>query len=163
MSWLWSPPLLWLLLGSVLLGLALLGVDTDGLLLIGGLTALLITVVTALLPLPPILAAALFIAVSGASYGWLRRWSRRQREAALPQSSQADLARVISGFSDGTNAERPGEGRVLWQGQSWAAVNLESSSPLAPGRVVQVMGRDGTRLQILARSEATGPGPEAGR
>lgn len=155
MFWLWSPPMLWLLLGSILLGLALLGIDTDGLLLIGGLTSLLLTVATTLLPLPPFLAAVLFVGVSTAGYGWLRRWSRQQREAALPHSSQADLARVISGFSQSTGTARSGEGRVLWQGQSWAAINLDSSTPLAPGTVVQVMGRDGTRLQVMARDERT--------
>ena len=40
--------------------------------------------------------------------------------------------------------------RVRWQGQSWAADNLEPEQPLAPGTQVVVMGRAGTRLQVLA-------------
>ena len=50
---------------------------------------------------------------------------------------------VIVGF-DGSGA-----GRVRWQGQSWAALNLEPSQPLSPGSEVVVMGREGTRLQVL--------------
>jgi membrane protein implicated in regulation of membrane protease activity len=52
---------------------------------------------------------------------------------------------VIDAFDAG------GEGRVRWQGQSWAALNLEPSRPLAPGSEVVVMGREGTRLQVLPR------------
>jgi len=51
---------------------------------------------------------------------------------------------VIGGFDQASS------GRVRWQGQSWAADNLEPEQRLAPGAVVVVMGRDGTRLQVLA-------------
>jgi membrane protein implicated in regulation of membrane protease activity len=51
---------------------------------------------------------------------------------------------VIGGF------EQESRGRVRWQGQSWAADNLEPEQRLAPGAVVVVMGREGTRLQVLA-------------
>jgi membrane protein implicated in regulation of membrane protease activity len=40
---------------------------------------------------------------------------------------------------------------VLWQGQSWAALNLEPERPLPVGCSVTVMGREGTRLQVLSR------------
>lgn len=152
LPWLWSAPVLWLLLGTALLTLALLGIDTDGLILIGGITALLLTLATAVLPLPPLLTAALFVGVSAAGYGWLRRWSRRQREAALPSSSHAEHAEVISGFGSGDDPDC-GHGRVRWQGQSWAADNLEGGRVLQPGAQVLVMGRDGTRLQVLPQSD----------
>jgi membrane protein implicated in regulation of membrane protease activity len=143
-AWLGSAPLLWFLLGTMLLGLALLGVDSDGLLLIAGLTALLLSLATSLLPVPPVLAAALFVLAGAVGYAWLRRWSRRQREAIPPSSASAERAEVISGFGSG-NAQ----GRVLWQGQSWAAENLAGGRILLPGSRVLVMGRDGTRLQVL--------------
>lgn len=146
--WLWTAPVGWLVLAAVLLTLVLLGIDTDGLILITGLTALLLTLVTALMPLPPLLAMALFVGVSAVGYGWLRRWSRRQKEAALPSSSSAERAEVISGFDEGANR---GEGRVRWQGQSWAAVNLDAARCLPAGTEVLVMGRDGTRLQVLPK------------
>jgi membrane protein implicated in regulation of membrane protease activity len=139
---------LWVILGAVLLTLALAGIDTDGLILVGGVVALLLALISAALPLPPLLAMAAFVAGCAVAYGWLRRWSAGQREAAPPLSSQAERAAVISGF--GSGAEHPsGEGRVLWQGQSWAAVNLEASQALEPGASVLVMGREGTRLQVL--------------
>lgn len=153
-SWLWSAPALWLLLGLALLLLELLGIDGDGLMLVGGVTALLLTVITGLLPLPPLLAVGLFVVVAAAGYGGLRRWSRQQREAALPSSASADHAVVISGFGSGESADA-GQGRVRWQGQSWAAVNLDDQHTLAPGAQVMVMGRDGTRLQVLPEGDKT--------
>ena len=43
-------PLLWLGLGALLLTLVLIGVDSDGLLLVGGLAALLLVLLTSALP-----------------------------------------------------------------------------------------------------------------
>lgn len=140
-----APPPLWLALGGILLLLALLGIDTDGLLLIGGMAGLALAVVAAVTPLAPWLQVLLFCGLVGAGYGWLRRWSRRQDERAIPPAARAEHAEVITAFDAG------GEGRVRWQGQSWAALNLEPSRPLAPGSQVVVMGREGTRLQVLPR------------
>jgi membrane protein implicated in regulation of membrane protease activity len=53
---------------------------------------------------------------------------------------------VISGFA----ASDSDRGRVRWQGQSWAAVNLEPTRTLHQGEAVLVMGRDGTTLQVIA-------------
>jgi membrane protein implicated in regulation of membrane protease activity len=50
-----------------------------------------------------------------------------------------------------TAFDASGEGRVRWQGQSWAAVNLAPGQALPPGTQVTVMGREGTRLQVLPR------------
>ena len=38
---------------------------------------------------------------------------------------------------------------MRWQGQSWAATNLEPEQTLTPGEAVVVMGRDGNQLQVL--------------
>jgi membrane protein implicated in regulation of membrane protease activity len=137
-----------MVLGGVLLTFALTGIDTDGLILISGVTALLLALVTAALPLPPLLAMAMFVAASAMGYNGLRRWSAGQREARPPLSSQAEHASVISGFGSGA-ADPSHEGRVRWQGQSWAAVNLDAAHRLDPGDTVLVMGREGTRLQVL--------------
>ena len=77
----------------------------------------------------------------------LKRWSERRRERAIPLAAAAAEAIVISGF-DGSPPER---GRVRWQGQSWAAVCLESGGSLRPGAPVTVMGREGNRLQVMVR------------
>jgi membrane protein implicated in regulation of membrane protease activity len=94
-------PLFWLLVATGLWLLVLLGLDGDGVLLVGGSAALL----------PP----------------------------------KADQAQVISAFNP------DGSGRVQWQGQSWAALNVDPHTPLNPGERVTVMGRDGNCLQVMAR------------
>jgi membrane protein implicated in regulation of membrane protease activity len=125
-------PLLWLGFGALLLSLVLIGIDSDGLLLVGGLAALLLV----------LLASA---ALVGVAYTLVRGWSSRHGERAIPPAARAELAEVIAPF------DLEGEGRVRWQGQSWAARNLEPSRLLPSGSAVTVMGREGTRLQVLPR------------
>ena len=139
-----TPALIWLIVGTVLLLLALIGLDTDGLLLIAGLSGLLLTVVSALVAMPLALQVVVFVVLVGLGYGWLRRWDRRQRDRALHASPRAEWAEVIEAFA------AHGEGRVRWQGQSWAAINLEPGQALAVGAAVRVMGREGTSLQVVA-------------
>jgi len=140
------PPLLWLGFAALLLSLVLIGIDSDGLLLVGGLAALLLVLLTSALPQ---LAAApqflLFAALVGVAYTLVRRWSRHHGERSIPPAARAELAEVIAPF------DQEGEGRVRWQGQSWAARNLEPSRLLPCGSAVTVMGREGTRLQVLPR------------
>ena len=144
-----APPLLWFLSAAALLLLALLGADNDGLLLVSGLCGLLLTLVAIALPvLPPVAQVLLFVALVTAGYGLLRRWARLQRERSVPPSAAAETAEVISGF------DAEGRGRVRWQGQSWAALNLDPLQVLPPGSAVTVMGREGTCLQVLPRGRA---------
>jgi len=147
------PPLpqLWLLLAGLLLAAVLIGLDGDGLLLVGGLAALLLALLAGGLPqLPLLIQLLLFAALAGGVYGLVRRWSRRQGERAIPPAAGAERAEVISPF------DAQGEGRVRWQGQSWAARSLEPARSLPSGASVTVMGREGNRLQVLPAE----PGPE---
>ena len=132
-------PFLWLLLACGLMGLGLMGADLDGL-LPAAVVALGLSVVAVWWPLPPLLQLGLLVGLTGVGVLGLRRWSRRQRHRTLPP---AETAEVISGFAEGDT------GRVRWHGQSWSAVNLKGSQPLAPGSWVTVMGRDGNRLQVM--------------
>ena len=142
-------PVLWITLAAALLLLVLVGADSDGLLLIAGLTALVLGLLASLLPwLPPPAQLVLFGAVVASGYLALRRWSASRQARAIPPSARAELAEVISPFG------ADGEGRVRWQGQSWAAVALAPAEGLAPGTQVTVMGREGTRLQVLPRLES---------
>jgi membrane protein implicated in regulation of membrane protease activity len=132
--------LIWLLLGLALLALELLGADFEGLLAAA-------SVLSGMLPLPPLLQVGIAVALTAGLLLGLQRWGRQGRE--LPPVSSGERATVISGFNRGP------EGRVLWQGQSWAATNLNDAQTLEAGRQVTVLGRDGTRLQVLPAS-----GPE---
>ncbi len=137
------PPLIWFLVGLALLAVEWLGAEFDGV-LAAAVAALGVSVLTALLPG---LAAGgqvlLFAAATSGLLLVLQRWSRR-RARAIPASGSRDQATVISGF-----AAESAEGRVRWQGQSWAATNLDPERSLAPGELVLVMGRDGNQLQVL--------------
>jgi inner membrane protein len=137
--------LIWLLLGLTLLLLELLGLEFDGL-LAGAVAALLVSVLGAAVPLAPLLQMAAFVLFTALLLGALQRWGRR-RERSIPPASSGEKATVISGFSGSS------EGRVLWQGQSWAATNLEADRALPPNSEVAVMGREGTRLQVMPARE----------
>ena len=142
-------PLLWLGLGALLLTLVLIGLDSDGLLLVGGLAALVLVLLGSALPqLATAPQLLMFAALVGVAYTLVRRWSRRHGERAIPPATGAELAEVISPF------DLEGEGRVRWQGQSWAARNLEPSRQLINGSAVTVIGREGTQLQVLPRDQA---------
>lgn len=139
-------PLIWLAGGGVLLLLELLFPSVDGF-LIGGVAALLLSAVTALLPLAAALQLILFCLLFLGGYGGLRRWSLRGRPTpdALSEPG-SERAEVIQAFDE------RGRGRVRWQGQSWAAELLEPGNGSGPkaGEEVTVLGREGTRLQVLA-------------
>jgi membrane protein implicated in regulation of membrane protease activity len=141
--------LIWLLLGLSLLLLELLGLEFDGL-LAGAVAALLVSVLNAALPLAPLLQMAAFVLLTALLLLALHRWGRR-RGRGLPPASGGERATVISGF-DGS-VQGGSEGRVRWQGQSWAAINLDEGQALPPGRAVTVLGREGTQLQVLPAPE----------
>jgi len=142
-----APPLLWLALAALLLAAVLAGFDSDGLLLVGGLAALLQAPLAATLlgfAIPAqLLVFSLTVAVA---YLLVQRWSRRLGEGRITPAAGAGTAEVIAPFNAG------GEGRVRWQGQSWAALNLEPELALAPGDPVDVMGREGNRLQVVPQA-----------
>ena len=133
--------LIWLAVGLALLGIESLGGEFDGL-MEGAVAALVVSVLSALLPWPPLFQVVAFAGLSSLGLLALRRWDRRSRGRTIPPGSQS--AEVIAGF------EGVAEGRVRWQGQSWAAINLEETQSLPLGTTVTVMGRDGNHLQVLA-------------
>lgn len=140
-----TAPLIWLVLASALLLLAVFGLDTDGLLLVIGVSALLLTLLTSLLPAPAVGQAVIFALLVVAGYGTLRRVSASREARSIPPAARAETAEVILGF------DADGRGRVLWQGQSWAALNLQPDLSLPAGSQVSVMGREGTELRVLPR------------
>lgn len=140
-----TPPLIWLAIALLLLGLEMLGVDSDGLILVSGLAALGLCLFTALVALPAGLQGAIFALIAITGYGMLRRWSGSREARSIPPGAGADRAEVIATFDD------QGRGRVRWQGQSWAALNLHPEQTLPAGSEVTVLGREGTELRVLPR------------
>lgn len=136
--------LIWFALALVLLSVALGGADVEGLLpaAVAGLGLSLLTAALPTLAAP--LQALLFTALTASLLVVLQRWGRRRRAAAIPPGGSSDRGLVISGFQGGQE-----QGRVRWQGQSWAALHLQPERSLAPGTAVVVMGREGNRLQVL--------------
>jgi membrane protein implicated in regulation of membrane protease activity len=139
-------PAFWLLVAAALWLLVLLGLDGDGLLLVGGTAALALTLLGATISLPTWVQALLFFGLAAAGYGLLRRWSLRSAAGGAQLPPPTDQAQVISAFS------ADGSGRVQWQGQSWAALNVDPHTPLSPGERVTVMGREGNCLQVMAQN-----------
>ena len=138
-------PLIWFLLGLGLLAAEWLGAEFDGL-LAAALAALALSVLMALAPgLALVGQLLLFAAASAGVLLLLQHWSRRQARS-IPASGASEQATVISGFTSNETS-----GRVRWQGQSWAAINLAPETVLSAGSEVTVMGRDGTCLQLSAR------------
>jgi hypothetical protein len=142
--------LIWLVFGLLLLLLELLGAEFDGL-LAGAIAALAVSAIAGMVALAPLLQVGLFAGFTALLLAALQRWMGRQRQRAIPPPADGDRAEVINGFGSRS------DGRVRWQGQSWAATNLEPAGALQPGDSVLVMGRDGTRLQVLPEPTAGHP------
>jgi membrane protein implicated in regulation of membrane protease activity len=142
-------PIVWLIVAGVLLLLEVTSPGFDGL-LVGAIGALLASLISAALPVPLVLQMAVFLTAAVLGAVWMFGWSRRRSPRQQVLHEQETGAVVITAF------DQRGEGRVRWHGQSWAAVALGPGRELLPGMRVTVMGREGTRLQVM--EEGGGPG-----
>ena len=145
-------PLIWLVVAVALLALELAQPSFDGL-MFAALAALVVSVLTALGPLPTLIQVALFVLITVVGTLWLTRWSTSRNPEPSTQHQQEELADVLSAIPAGR------EGRVRWHGQSWAASSLDLDRDLEPGERVLVVGRDGTQLQVMATTIASGCTP----
>lgn len=141
MSPIWSP-LIWLLVAGVLLIVELVQPSFDGL-MFAVFAGLVVSVLTALFPLQAWIQISLFSFITVLGTLWLSRWSARRNPKPGGRRLKEDTAEVLDSIQPG------GEGRVRWHGQSWAASSLDVETPLQPGDRVFVIGREGTRLQVL--------------
>ena len=138
---LWTP-LIWLLVAGVLLIVELVQPSFDGLMfaVLGGLV---VSVLTALLPLQVWIQIILFSLITLLGTLWLSRWSAQRNPRPGRRRLKDDTAEVLATIEPG------GEGRVRWHGQSWAASSLDVETPLLAGDRVLVISREGTRLRVL--------------
>ena len=77
-------PLFWLLVATLLWLLVLLGLDGDGLLLVGGSAAMALTLLGAAIALPAWAQTVLFFGLAALGYALLRRWSLRSTDGVAP-------------------------------------------------------------------------------
>ena len=138
---LWSP-LIWLLVAGVLLVVELVQPSFDGL-MFAVFAGLVLSVLTALVPLQVWIQIILFIAITVLGTIWLTRWTAQRNPRPGRRRLKDNTAEVLATIEPG------GEGRVRWQGQSWAANSLDVETPLKAGERVLVISREGTRLQVL--------------
>ena len=138
---LWSP-LIWLLVAGVLLIMELVQPSFDGLMfaVLGGLV---VSVLTALLPLQVWIQISLFCLITVLGTLWLSRWSAQRNPRPGRRRLKDETAEVLATIQPG------GEGRVRWHGQSWAASSLDVETPLQAGDRVLVISREGTQLKVL--------------
>ena len=138
---LWSP-LIWLLVAGVLLVVELVQPSFDGL-MFAVFAGLVVSVLTALLPLQVWIQIILFSVITVLGTLWLSRWSAQRNPRPGRRRLKDNTAEVLGTIEPG------GEGRVRWQGQSWAASSLDVEAPLQAGERVLVIRREGTQLQVL--------------
>ena len=138
---LWRP-LIWLLVAGALLIVELVQPSFDGLMfaVLGGLV---VSVLTALLPLQVWIQITVFSLITLLGTLWLSRWSAQRNPRPGRRRLKDDTAEVLATIEPG------GEGRVRWHGQSWAASSLDVETPLQAGDRVLVISREGTQLKVL--------------
>jgi inner membrane protein len=149
-----QPSTIWMVVATILLVFDLIGADFDGL-LPGAVVALVITMVTSMVPLPAWLHGLLFAGLAVVGVMALRGWSgarrsqrpERQGDATAVRAAGSQLARVRLGF------DASGEGHVRWRGKVWMAHCLDADAPLEEGEPAEVIGRDGDAL-LVRRPEA---------
>ena len=143
MTWI---SLIWLVIAMLLLAMEFSSISFDGLML-AAFAGLVLSVLTALVSLPPLLQISLFVGLTLLAAAGISRWGAHRHPAISGQHLQEDQARVIKAIPAG------GSGRVRWHGQSWAAISLDPEISLDRDAQVLVMGRDGTHLQVLPQSK----------
>ena len=135
-------PLIWLAVAGLLLAIELAQPSFDGL-MFAALGALVVSILTAITPMPLILQMIFFLLITVLGTLWLTRWSARRNPSPGGLRQRDDIAEVLAPIKAG------GDGRVRWHGQSWAASSIDLETPINAGDQVVVMGREGTQLQVL--------------
>lgn len=135
---------IWLGLVLVLLLLALVGVDLDGL-LEALLAALALAVLTGFVPSTALAAQMVLFVVLGLLLFAALRIGRKSPSSRGDSAHGLGTAVVLSAEA------QPGRWRVRWRGQSWAAVNSDPTIPLVLDEEVVVVERQGTCLQVISK------------
>ena len=135
---------IWLALVLVLLVLALVGVDLDGL-LEALLAALALAVLTGFVPSTALAAQVVLFVVLGLLLFAALRLGRKRQPGGGNAVHDLGTAVVLSAEA------QPERWRVRWRDQSWAAVNSDPTIPLQVDEEVVVVGRQSTCLQVISQ------------
>lgn len=138
-----NSTLFWLLLGAGLCSIELV-LPTAFVAFVMGLSALLVAVVSPLLPLG--LQVALWMLLSAVGVFGSRRFIRpRSRMKSLDDVRAETLTEIAPGQA----------GRVMYEGNSWLARCEDEKLAIAPGQRVYVVRREGTTLVVLPENLLT--------
>lgn len=135
-------PLIWLGISVLLLSLLLAQPSFDWL-MFGALGALIVAIVSTILPSSLWLKILIFSAITLTGTIWLRRVTMFRHPSQTILNQRENVAEVL------TEITPVSEGRVRWHGQCWAAISLDLKGSVKEGDQVIVIGREGSLLQIL--------------
>lgn len=130
-----TPTVIWLLVGSALC-LTEMILPTAFIAFVMGLSALMVAACAAKLPLAG--QIGLWMGLSLVLIMVSRRFVRRKVGLRLDATEAETLTEIRSGRS----------GRVIYEGNSWAARCDDPHLTIAPQQKVQVIGRQGTTLIV---------------
>jgi membrane protein implicated in regulation of membrane protease activity len=130
---------IWLLIGT---GLCLVEVifPTAFVACVLGISALLVAIVAPLIPVN--LQIALWVGLSLLLVWMSRRFVRRTRTGNHLDATEAETLTEITTGSGG---------RVLYEGNSWAACCEDEGLTIGPNQPVYVVGRRGTTLLVIPK------------
>ncbi len=106
-----------------------------------GIGALIVAVISLVLPDRYTLLVALWLVVSTLLIILSRRFFTPKRKKA--NLGDADEGETITAIAPGKT------GRVLYEGNSWQAKCADPTTAIAPNELVYVVGREGTTLIVL--------------
>jgi len=131
-----SPMTVWLLVG-IALCLSEVVIPTAFIACVMGISALVVAMVSPFLPLN--LQVLLWMGLSALLVWVSRRFVRNRPERSMDAIEAETLTEIL-----------PGQvGRVLYEGNSWAAKCDDESVTIAPQERVYIVGRRGTTLMVM--------------
>jgi membrane protein implicated in regulation of membrane protease activity len=131
-----SPTLIWLVAG-ILLCLTELFLPTAFIAFVLGISALMVAAVAGFIPVS--LQILLWMVLSLVLVMLTRRLVRRRSAVKLDATEAKTLTEILPGTT----------GRVIYEGNSWAAECEDPTMAIAPNQKVYVVSRRGTTLIVL--------------
>ena len=135
-----SSTLIWMIAGAILCLMEFF-FPTAFVAFMMGIGALIVAVISLILPDRYPLLVALWLAISTLLIILSRRFFTPKRKKA--NLGDADEGETITAIAPGKT------GRVLYEGNSWQAKCADITKAIAPNEPVYVVGREGTTLIVL--------------